>query len=89
MPTYPMLLVAAFLAGLGNCVYHPADYAILADAMSEHRMGRAFSIHTFAGLLGGALTPVVLFGLMAYASFGAALAVHRAAGPGRRGRRCC
>jgi MFS transporter, FSR family, fosmidomycin resistance protein len=81
MPTYPMLLVAAFLAGLGNCVYHPADYAILADAMSEHRMGRAFSIHTFAGLLGGALTPVVLFGLMAYASFGAALAFTALLGP--------
>jgi MFS family permease len=81
MPTYPMLLVAAFLAGLGNCVYHPADYAILADAMSEHRMGRAFSIHTFAGLLGGALTPVVLFGLMAYASFGAALTFTALLGP--------
>jgi MFS transporter, FSR family, fosmidomycin resistance protein len=81
LPTYPMLLVAAFLAGLGNCVYHPADYAILADAMSEHRMGRAFSVHTFAGLLGGALTPVVLFGLIAYASFGAALAFAALLGP--------
>lgn len=81
LPTYPMLLVAAFLAGLGNCVYHPADYAILADAMSEHRMGRAFSVHTFAGLLGSALTPVVLFGLIAYASFGAALAFTALLGP--------
>jgi MFS transporter, FSR family, fosmidomycin resistance protein len=81
LPTYPMLLVAAFLAGLGNCVYHPADYAILADAMSEHRVGRAFSVHTFAGLLGGALTPVVLFGLIAYASFGAALAFAALLGP--------
>jgi FSR family fosmidomycin resistance protein-like MFS transporter len=80
-PTYPMLLVAAFLAGLGNCVYHPADYAILADAMSEHRMGRAFSIHTFAGLLGGALTPVALFGLIAYVNFGAALAFAALLGP--------
>src|SRR4029077_2957256 len=54
LPTYPVLLVTAFLVGLANCVYHPADYAILADAMSENRMGRAFSGHTFAGLLGGA-----------------------------------
>ena len=81
LPTYPMLLVAAFLAGLGNCVYHPADYAILADAMSEHRMGRAFSIHTFAGLLGGALTPVVLFGLIAYVSSTASLAFAALLGP--------
>ena len=81
VPTYPMLLVAALLAGLGNCVYHPADYAILADAMSEQRMGRAFSVHTFAGLLGGALTPVVLFGLIAYASLAAAIAVTALLGP--------
>ena len=66
---------------LGNSVYHPADYAILADAMSEHRMGRAFSIHTFAGLLGGALTPVVLFGLIAYVSFTASLAFAALLGP--------
>ena len=72
LTTYPVLLVTAFLAGLANSVYHPADYAILADAMSENRMGRAFSVHTFAGLLGGALTPVVLFGLIAYVSFAAA-----------------
>jgi MFS family permease len=49
---YPVLFVTAVVAGLGNSVYHPADYAILADAMSEHRMGRAFSVHTFSGCLG-------------------------------------
>jgi MFS family permease len=81
LPTYPVLLVTAFLVGLANCVYHPADYAILADAMSENRMGRAFSVHTFAGLLGGALTPVVLFGLIAYVSFAAAIAFTALLGP--------
>jgi MFS family permease len=81
LPTYPVLLVTAFLVGLANCVYHPADYAILADAMSENRMGRAFSGHTFAGLLGGALTPVVLFGLIAYVSFAAAIAFTALLGP--------
>ena len=55
--SYPWLLVAAVMAGLANCVYHPADYAILADSIAESRVGRAFSIHTFAGFLGGAVAP--------------------------------
>ena len=40
------------LLGLANSVYHPADYAILSAHMDEARMGRAFSIHTFAGYSG-------------------------------------
>ena len=58
--TYAWLLVTAVLAGLANCVYHPADYSILNARMSDSRMGRAFSIHTFAGYLGGAITPAIM-----------------------------
>ena len=47
--SYPAMLFAAALAGLANSVYHPADYAMLAAGIDEKRMGRAFSIHTFAG----------------------------------------
>ena len=65
--TYAWLIVAAALAGLANCVYHPADYAILNNTISEGRMGRAFSIHTFAGFVGGAITPPLLLGLAAVA----------------------
>jgi MFS family permease len=57
MPTYYWLLFMAVLIGLANCVYHPANYAILAARMSESRMGRAFSVHTFSGFLGGAVAP--------------------------------
>jgi MFS family permease len=47
------VFVAMFaLAGLGNAVYHPADYAMLSDRVANERIGRAFSIHTFAGMLG-------------------------------------
>jgi len=60
IPTYPWLLVVAILTGLANAVYHPADYAILGAAMSPERVGRAFSIHTFSGFLGGALAPPTL-----------------------------
>jgi MFS transporter, FSR family, fosmidomycin resistance protein len=65
--SYAWLIVAAALAGLANCVYHPADYAILNNTISEGRMGRAFSIHTFAGFVGGAITPPLLLGLAAVA----------------------
>ena len=72
--TYPWLLVLAVVAGLANCVYHPADYAMLADGISEHRIGRAFSVHTFAGLAGGAVAPPILLGLSAYGNLETALA---------------
>src|SRR6266436_4048222 len=55
--SYPWLIASAVLLGLANSVYHPADYAILSAHMDEARMGRAFSIHTFAGFLGGAVAP--------------------------------
>jgi len=61
---YPWLLVVAVLTGLGNAVYHPADYAILGAAIAPERVGRAFSIHTFSGFLGGALAPPVLLGVV-------------------------
>ena len=71
--TYPWLLAVAVLAGLANCVYHPADYAMLADGISEHRIGRAFSVHTFAGFLGGAIAPVILLTVAGYGGLETAL----------------
>lgn len=62
--SYASLIACAVLLGLANSVYHPADYAILAEHMDEARMGRAFSIHTFAGYLGGALTPAIVAALV-------------------------
>ena len=58
--SYPWLIASAALLGLANSVYHPADYAILSAHMDEARMGRAFSIHTFAGFLGGAVAPAIM-----------------------------
>ncbi|HEY4775060.1 MAG TPA: MFS transporter [Xanthobacteraceae bacterium] len=54
-------LVAMFgVAGLANTVFHPADYALLSHHISKHRVGQAFSIHTFAGMLGGAVAPAAM-----------------------------
>ncbi len=55
------VLVAMFgLAGVGNTVYHPADYALLSQHVSAERIGQAYSIHTFAGMLGSAVAPASL-----------------------------
>src|SRR3954462_1425261 len=59
-PVYGWLLGAAVLAGVANSVYHPADYSILGSAIESSRVGRAFSIHTFAGFLGSAIAPTVM-----------------------------
>ncbi len=71
--TYPTLLLAAATLGLANSVYHPSDYAILGGAIAEARVGRAFSIHTFAGYLGGAIAPPLMLGVAALGGLPAAL----------------
>jgi MFS family permease len=63
IPTYSCLLVAMVLAGVANGVYHPADYSLLSRGMAPERMGKAFSVHTFSGFLGGALAPPVMIGV--------------------------
>lgn len=62
-PGFPCLLVAMTLAGLANGVYHPANYSLLTRGISPGRMGRAFSLHTFAGFLGSALAPPIMVGV--------------------------
>jgi MFS family permease len=73
--SYAWLMVVALLAGLANCVYHPADYAILTNRIAEDRIGRAFSVHTFAGFAGGAIAPPLLLGLAAAGGLGSSLMV--------------
>jgi MFS family permease len=58
--SYQALLLTAAMLGLANSVYHPANYAILSGSIQDRWMGRAFSIHTFAGHVGTALTPVLV-----------------------------
>jgi MFS family permease len=79
--SYSWLIASAALLGLANSVYHPADYAILSAHMDEARMGRAFSIHTFAGFLGGAVAPAIVAALVAMAGGQGALIVAGAVGP--------
>lgn len=63
--SYEALLLLAVIAGLGNAVFHPADYSILMSTMNEGRIGRAFSIHTAAGSAGSAVAPVAILSIAA------------------------
>jgi FSR family fosmidomycin resistance protein-like MFS transporter len=67
-PSYTSLLIAMGFVGLSGSVFHPADYAILSAQIAPARVGRAFSIHTFAGFLGNAVAPVAMLAIAA--SFG-------------------
>jgi MFS family permease len=79
--SYPWLIASAVLLGIANSVYHPADYAILSAHMDEARMGRAFSIHTFAGFLGGAVAPATVAALVTVSGGRGALIACGAVGP--------
>ena len=61
--SYPMLLGAAAIAGLGNCVFHPADYTIMNRRVSQPRLGHAFSVHGLSGSLGWAAAPVFVLAI--------------------------
>jgi FSR family fosmidomycin resistance protein-like MFS transporter len=73
-PTYPILMVTFALAGIGNAVYHPADYSILTAAISPPRVGRVFSMHLFAGYFGSAIAPATILFLTAIAGYRVAIA---------------
>src|ERR1700709_784068 len=72
-PVYPWILCAMALLGVANAVYHPADYAILGAVIEPSRLGKAFSIHTFAGFIGSAIAPIVM--LLGAEAFGFQVAI--------------
>lgn len=57
---YAMLFMAAVIGGIGNSVFHPADYSIINHRVSPARLGHAFSTHGLTGNLGWALAPVFI-----------------------------
>jgi len=79
--SYAWLLAGAALAGLANSVYHPANYAILGSSMNEAHVGRAFSIHTFAGYAGSAAAPALMLGAASLGGASFALVLVGVLGP--------
>lgn len=60
---FPMVLAAAAIAGVGNSVFHPADFTLLNRRVSTPRLGHAFSVHGLSGSLGWAAGPVFVIAL--------------------------
>lgn len=61
--SYWMLLAVALLAGVGNSVFHPADFAILNAKVNPKRLGYAFSTHGIGGNFGWLAAPVFSIGI--------------------------
>jgi len=78
---YAMLAVGAALGGIGNSVFHPADFAILNARVSAPRLGYAFSAHGVVGYVGYAVAPIfsvaigALYGWQSALLSGAALGI--------------
>ncbi len=56
-PGYWAMIPIVIVAGLGNAVFHPADFAILNASVHNSRLGRAYGAHGICGNLGWAAAP--------------------------------
>lgn len=72
-PNFAALVAFAAVMGLGNSVFHPADFTLLNRRVSVPRLGHAFSAHGLAGTLGWALAPAFLAGIASFAGWRVAL----------------
>lgn len=76
--SYSGVVVTAAIAGLGNAIFHPADYTILNRRVSPSRLGHAFAMHGLTGSLGWVAGSSFMAGMATLAGwhvagFGAAL----------------
>jgi MFS family permease len=63
VPAFGWLYPLVAVMGIGNGVFHPADFAVLNANVASRRLGPAYSAHGVGGNLGWALAPVVSYGL--------------------------
>lgn len=63
------LALAAAVAGVGNSVFHPADFSLLNHRVSASRLSHAFSIHGLSGYLGWAAAPAFMIGIAGLAGW--------------------
>jgi len=82
MPSFWVAVPLVVLAGLGNSVFHPADYSILSHTVSKARMARAYGVHTLSGNIGWAAAPLTVLGLANFVGWRGALAITGIAGLG-------
>lgn len=72
-PSYGALIAIALVAGLGNSVFHPADYAIFNRVVDPRRLARAYSVHSIGGNLGWVAGPALVVTLSGLVGWRAAL----------------
>jgi MFS transporter, FSR family, fosmidomycin resistance protein len=73
--SYAGLLAAAVVAGIGNSIFHPADFTLLNRRVSAPRLGHAFSVHGLTGNLGWAAGSVMMAGVAAASTWRTAAVV--------------
>lgn len=64
--SYWVFIAMYALGGLGNTVFHPSDYSLLAQHAPKERVGQVFAYHTFAGMVGSGIAPVTLIFMQSY-----------------------
>jgi len=79
-PSFWLLLPLVVLAGLGNSVFHPADYSILTASVPRGRLGRAYGIHTLGGNIGWAVAPLFMLAVSGLVGWRLALILAGGAG---------
>ncbi len=57
--SYWQFLLLMALSGIGNSVFHPADYALLSTSIDEKRIGKAYAAHNFLGHIGFIAGPII------------------------------
>jgi MFS family permease len=72
--SYPALMIGALLAGVGNSIFHPADYTLLNQRVSRARLAHGFSVHGISGNIGWAAAPLFMTSVAALSSWRMALA---------------
>jgi MFS transporter, FSR family, fosmidomycin resistance protein len=80
VPGIAWLFPLAALMGVGNGVFHPADFAVLNANVHPRRLGHAYSSHGIGGSLGYALAPIASYGLAGVFGWRTALIVLGIAG---------
>jgi MFS family permease len=72
--SYAALFAGALLAGVGNSIFHPADYTLLNQRVSRARLAHGFSVHGISGNIGWAAAPLFMTTVAAFSSWRTALA---------------
>lgn len=70
---YALLALSQGIAGIGGSAYHPAGMGLVSDIETTNTEGKAMGIHSFGGIIGRMLAPLVVGGLASVSGWRTAL----------------